>query len=97
MASSKSDESDNVLAEEKTSEVVEEISVKPTETGNLVTADMVLPFKSSPLVVAGIPEIYLPLNGPKTLSNYHCQVPHVLLILVKKQQPVIMSTMIILT
>ena len=33
------------------------------------------PFKSSPLVVAGIPEIYLPLCGPETLFHYHCQVP----------------------
>ena len=71
-----SSESDNVLAEEeKISEVVEEISVKPTEAGNLVTAEMVFPFKSLPPVVPGISEIYLPLHGLKTLSHYHCQIP----------------------
>ena len=43
------------------------------EVGNLATAEMVFPFRSS-LVVAGIPEMYLPLCGPKTLSCYHCQV-----------------------
>ena len=76
VASSESDECDNVLAqEEKTSEVVVDISVKPTEAGNLITAELVFPFKSSPLVVAGIPEIYLPLCGPEILSHYHCQVP----------------------
>ena len=61
--------------EEKTSEVVEEISTNPTEAGNLTSAELVLPFRSSPLVVAGIPETYLPLCGPETLSHYHCQVP----------------------
>ena len=43
--------------------------------GNLVTAELVFPFKYSPPVVASIPEMYLPLSGPKTLSCYHCQVP----------------------
>ena len=76
VASSESDEEESVLAEEgKTSEVVEEISAKPMEAGNLVTAELVFPFESSPLEVAGIPEIYLPLHGPKTLSHDHCQVP----------------------
>ena len=74
MASPESDESEYVLAEEEQiSEVVEEISTKHTEVDNLVTAELVFPFKSSPLVVAGIPEIYLPLCGAETLSNYHCQ------------------------
>ena len=42
--------------------------------GNLATAELVFPFKSSPLVAAGILEMYLPLCGPETLSHYHCQV-----------------------
>ena len=49
VASSESNESENVLAEEeKTSEIVEETSSKPTEAGNLVTAELFFPFKSSP-------------------------------------------------
>ena len=86
--SSESNESDMVLAkEEKTPEIVEQISAKPSKAGHLATAELVFPFKSSPLVVAGIPETYLPLHGPETLSQYHCQVPSSLL---KKQWPVIM-------
>ena len=75
VASWESDEEEGVLAEEKTSEVVEEIIAKPLEVGNLVTAELVFLFRSSPLVVAGVPEIYLPLHGPEILSHYHCQVP----------------------
>ena len=76
VASSESDEEESVLEEEeKTSEVAEEVIAKPLEVGNSVTAELVFPFKSSPLVVAGIPEIHLPLHSPKTLSHYHCQDP----------------------
>ena len=74
MVSSESDEGRKCVGRRREkSEVVEEISAKPIEAGNLVTAELVFPFKSSSLVVAGIPEIYLPLCGPKTLSCYHCQ------------------------
>ena len=76
MASSESDEEESVLAEEEnTSEVVEVIIAKPLEVGNLFTVELIFPFKSSPLVVAGIPEIYLPLHGPEIISCYHSQVP----------------------
>ena len=61
--------------EEKTPKIVEKISAKPTEAGCLATAELVFPLRSFPLVVAGIPKMYLPLCGPKTLSQYHCQVP----------------------
>ena len=76
VASLESDEEESVLSgEEITSQVVEKIIAQLLEVGNLFTAELVFPFKSSPLVVVGIPEIYLPLHGPKTLSYYHCQVP----------------------
>ena len=75
VVSSESDEEENVLVEEKTSKVVGEIIAKPEEVDNLATAELAFPFKSSPLVVAGIPEMYLALCGPETLSCYHCQVP----------------------
>ena len=51
------------------------MSTTPPEASHLATAELVFPFKSSPLVVADIPETYLPLHGPETLSQYHCQVP----------------------
>ena len=31
--------------------------------------------KSIPLVVAGIPEVFLALCSPETLSHYRCQYP----------------------
>ena len=69
-------ESKKVLTmEKKTPEIVENISVKPTEACCLATAELVFPFKSSPLVVAGFSKMCLPLCGPKTPSKYHCQVP----------------------
>ena len=96
VASLESDDEEIVLEEEKkTSEVVEEIIAKPLEAGNLVTAELVFPFKSSPLVVAGIPEIYLPLHDPKNLSHYHCQVASCTLASTQKQQPAIVSVVII--
>ena len=54
-------------------------STTPPEASHLATAELVFPFKSSPLIVAGIPETYLPLCGPKTLSQYHCQAPSCIL------------------
>ena len=57
------------------SEALEEVVAEPREVGNLATAELVFPFKSSPLVVVGIPKMYLPLHGPKILFCYHCQVP----------------------
>ena len=75
VASSESDEEEIVLVEEeKTYGTVEEVVAEPKKVGNLATAELVFPFKSSPLVIVGIPKNYLPLHGPKTLSCYHCKV-----------------------
>ena len=41
-------------------------SSPPTAESSLATAELVFPMKSIPLVVAGIPEAFLPLCGPKT-------------------------------
>ena len=57
-----------LTTEEKTPEIAEKISTTTTKAGHLATAELVFPFESSPLVVAGILEIYLPLCGPETLS-----------------------------
>ena len=70
------DESEKGLAtEEKTPDIAEKPSTTPPEAGHLATAELVFPFKSTPLVIAGIPKTYLPLHGPETLSQYCCQVP----------------------
>ena len=53
------------MEEKKTSEAVEEVVAEPKEVGNLAMAELVFPFKSSPLVVAGIPKMYLPLHEPQ--------------------------------
>ena len=75
VASSESDEEDVLVEEKKTSEAVEEVVAESKEVDNLAKAELVFPFRSSPLVVDGIPKKYLPLCGPKNLSCYHCQVP----------------------
>ena len=66
---------DVFVKEEKASGTSEEVTPKSQEVGNLATTDLIFPFKSIPFVTAGIPENYLPLCGPQTLSHYHCQVP----------------------
>ena len=47
----------------------------PIAVSSLATAELVFPMKSIPLVIAGIPEAFLPLCGPETLSCYRCQFP----------------------
>ena len=44
----------------------------PVAESSLATAELVFPMKSIPLVVAGIPEVFLPLHGPETLTHYKC-------------------------
>ena len=59
--------------EEGTADKVQTGKVK--EMSTLACAELVFPFKSNPLVIAGIPKKYLTLHGPQTQSHYHCQVP----------------------
>ena len=47
----------------------------PVAESSLATVELVFPMKSIPLVVAGIPESFLPLCSPETLSCYRCQYP----------------------
>ena len=42
---------------------------------NLASTERVFSFKSIPLVIAGVPDNFLPLCGPEIQSHYHCQVP----------------------
>ena len=63
------------ITEEETSDIPEKILATPSNVGSLATAELVFPLKSIPTVIAGLPEPFLPLHGPETLSRYHCQVP----------------------
>ena len=54
-------------------EVSESEPSYPATESSLVTAELVFPMKSIPLIVADIPEIFLPVCGPETLSHYGCQ------------------------
>ena len=61
--------------EEKTSDVLEKIPTTLPNVGGLATVELVFPLKFIPTVIAGLPESYLPLHGPETLSQYLCQFP----------------------
>ena len=65
--------------QEQQEDVTHNIPEKTTTTtpvsGSLASAELVFPVKSVPTVTAGIPEPFLPVCGPETLSLYHCQFP----------------------
>ena len=63
------------IIEEETSDIPEKVSATPSDVGSLATVELVFPLKSIPTVIIGLPEPYLLLHGPETLSRYHCQVP----------------------
>ena len=72
------DEGGNVSIEEGSEEegAADKLQAgKLKEMSTLASAELLFPFKPIPLVIAGIPENYLPLCGPKTQSHYHCQFP----------------------
>ena len=58
------------LSEEKPPE---KVPIVPPGENRLATAELVFPLKSTSPVISGIPELLLPLGGPKTLSQYKCQ------------------------
>ena len=59
-----------------------------SEESGLIGAELVFLMQSIPLVVAGIPESFLPLHGPETHLCYRCQFPDCVQIFYKKRQPV---------
>ena len=61
--------------EEKTSNIPEKIQATPPNVGGLATVELVFPLNSISTVIAGLPEPFLPLHDPETLSQYHCQFP----------------------
>ena len=63
------------LEEHQAEEVSGSEPSSPIAESSLATAELVFPMKSIPLVVAGIPEVFLPLHSSETLSRYRCQFP----------------------
>ena len=62
--------------EHPTEEVSGSDPSSPVAESSIATAELVFPMKSIPLVVAGIPEVFLPLCGTETLLCYRCQYPN---------------------
>ena len=70
------DTSQSTASTEKAEKEVEEEASTPSKqipatlssSGGLATAELVFPLKSTPVVTAGLPEAYLPICGPETLS-----------------------------
>ena len=66
----------------------EDISLSPpilsSEERGLIWAELIFSMQSIPLVVAGIPESFLPLCGPETQSCYRCQFPDCVQIFLQK-------------
>ena len=59
---------------EEASTPSKQISATLSSSGGLATAELVFPLKST-AVTAGLPEAYLSICGPETLSQYCCQFP----------------------
>ena len=58
--------------------------IPSSEESGLIGTELVFPVQSIPLVVAGIPESFLPLHGPETQSCYRCQFPDCVQIFLQK-------------
>ena len=54
--------------EEEASNIPEKILATLSDSGGLATAEFIFPLKSIPTVITGLPESFLPLCGPETLS-----------------------------
>ena len=82
-----SDEGGDVSTEEGSEEegaVDKAQAGKVKEMSTLASTESVFPFKSIPLVIAGISKNYLPFCSPQTQSCYHCQVPQCTLVFSQK-------------
>ena len=65
----------------------ERTPANPPASGGLATAELVFPLKLIPTVIAGLPESFLPIRGPETISHYHCQFPFCTLEFCQKVAP----------
>ena len=81
--------------EHPTEEVSRRDPSSPVAESSLATVELVFPMKSIPLVVAGIPEVFLPLHNPETLSHYRCQYPNCTQAFSQKQKPATIFAVII--
>ena len=70
------DTSQSTVSTEKVEEEIEEEASNPSEqipgtlssSSGLANAELVFPLKSTSIVTAGLPEVYLPICGPETGS-----------------------------
>ena len=63
------------IIQETTSILPEKTPATLPDSGGLATAELIFPLKSIPMIIAGLPELLLPVHGPETLSHYCCQFP----------------------
>ena len=56
------------MVEEEASNLPMKIPATLSDSGGLATAELVFPLKSIPTVITGLPEPFLPVCGPETLS-----------------------------
>ena len=61
--------------EEAISNLPEKAPATLPDSGGQATVELVFPLKSIPTVIAGLPEPFLPVHVPESLSHYHCQFP----------------------
>ena len=65
----------DIMVEDVTSNIPEKTLPPVPVSGGLALAELVFPLKSVPIIIAGIPEPFLPIRGLETLSLYHCLPP----------------------
>ena len=65
-------------------EVPLSLSIPSSKESSIIGAELVFPMQTIPLVVAGIPESFLPLCGPETQSHCMCQFPDCVQIFLQK-------------
>ena len=82
------------MVEEEASTPSKQISATLSSSGGLATAELVFPLKSTPALTASLSEAYIPIRGPETLSQYHCQFPSGSLEFSQNLHPAIMFVMI---
>ena len=63
------------FSEKQSEKTSEKPSVPLSKEGSSASAELVFPLKSILLIIASLPESFLPLCGPETLSCYRCQYP----------------------
>ena len=95
LVNSSNEEEDIPVEEEKQEGAAEETKTgKMKDMSNFTSAELVFPFKSIPLGIAGIPKLSFLYVGLKSNPTIIVKLPSVVLILLKKLLPAIMYDVI---